>query len=152
MARLFLLSKPGSQVKVFYGIDQAVGRGCPNKRDDVALVQFFLRAVLEDGKEYKVPPGSPLTIDGVCGSQTIEYIKAWQGQESVLGEGNMKPLQDGQVSPALHRSAFGSISHTRYTIVALNTIYAFVDGVNKHANIALDPRCPVNLLPSIFWT
>ena len=151
MARVFLFSKPIPNVQVFYGIDQAVGNGCPNKRDDVALVQFFLRSVLEDGKEYKVPPGPPLAIDGICGPQTIEYIKAWQEQESRLSEGIMKPVQDGQVSPALSRSGIGSRSHARYTIVGLNTIYGFINGVDKNANIARDRRCPTNLLPSIFW-
>jgi len=151
MARVFLFSKPTPNVQVFYGIDQAVGKCCPNKRDDVALVQFLLRSVLEDGKEYKVPPGPPLVIDGICGPRTIEYINAWQEQESRLSEGIMKPVQDGQVSPALTRSGIGSRSHARYSIVGLNTIYGFTDGGDKNANIARDPRCPTNLLPSIFW-
>lgn len=151
MASLYLLSQSAPNIRVIYTIDQAVGRGCPNKRDDVALVQFFLRAVLEDGKEFKVP-GPALAIDGICGAQTVDYIKSWQAQENKLsGGGQFAPVQDGQVSPALDRSGVGSRSHHRYTIIALNVQYAHIAGVDKHSNIALDPRCPVNLLPSIFW-
>lgn len=39
MARIYLTS---TFLKMIYTTDQAVGTGCPNKRDDVLLVQFFL--------------------------------------------------------------------------------------------------------------
>jgi len=153
MARLFLFSKPGGCLKVFYGIDQEVGLGCPNKRDDVALVQFLLRAVLEDDKELEVPAGPPLAIDGVCGPRTIEYIKSFQSQQTAQAKahGGRGLVEDGRVSPALQRDGFGSISRREYTIVALNVRYGFVESADKQANVALDPRCNVRLLPSVFW-
>ena len=49
---------------MIYTIDQAVGAGCPNLRDDVALVQFLIRAAMQDDKAYQVPAGAPLLIDG----------------------------------------------------------------------------------------
>jgi hypothetical protein len=152
MASMLLFSKPNPAIKVMYLIDQTVGAGCHNLREDVALVQFLLRAVLEDGPDYKLPPGPPLVIDGICGPETIKYIKSWQAQESAIATGAFKPLQDGQVSPALKHAWAGSISHQRYTIVGLNSIYAGVNGPDQHANIATDKRCPINLLPSIFWS
>jgi hypothetical protein len=138
-------------IKLLYTIDKAVGAGCPNLRDDVALVQFFLRAVMEDSKEYQIPAGAPLSIDGICGPQTILYIKSWQQQESKLREGFAIPTQDGVISPMMNRSGLGSLSHLRYSIVSLNMGYGVVNGIEKHANIANDPRCPIALLPSIFW-
>jgi hypothetical protein len=139
-------------MRLVYSVDKAVGAGCPNLRDDVALVQFFVRAVLEGGKEYQLPPGWPLLADGICGPQTISYIKAWQAQESKLdADPWFNGVQDGQVSPMLSRDFTGSKSHARYAIYAFNIIYAWQNGIEKHTNIATDPRCPTGLLTSIFW-
>lgn len=138
-------------IKLMYTVDQAVGPGCPNQRDDVALVQFFVRADMEDSKDYQIPAGPPLSIDGICGPRTILYIKSWLQQESKIASNMMIPVQDGVISPVTNRSGIGSLSHVRYSIVSLNVIYGSVNGVEKHANIANDPRCPTALLPSIFW-
>lgn len=152
MARVYLLADTAAIVKLIYTIDKAVGPGCPNVRDDVALVQFFLRAVMEDVKEYQIPAGPPLSIDGDCGPQTILYIKSWQQQASKFMKGFALPTQDGLISPMTNRSGLGSLSHQRYSIVSLNMHYGLTNGTQKHANIATDPRCPRALLPSIFWT
>ena len=151
MARVYLLGTPSPLIKLVYTIDQAVGAGSPNVRDDVALVQFLLRAGMEDGKQYQIPAGPSLSIDGTCGPQTILYIRSWQQQESKLGQGFAVPVQDSVVSPMLNRSGLGSLSHQRYSILSLNLLYASANGIQKHANIATDSRCPTALLPSIFW-
>jgi hypothetical protein len=152
MARTYLLKRPTGLIKVLYTIDQAVGAGCPNLRDDVALVQFFLRAVMEDDKGYRIPAGKPLAMDGICGPRTIDYIKSWQAQDAKLSQGAAMPMQDGQISPMTNRTGIASRSHTRYAIVSLNVIYSGANGIDKHANIANDPRCQTALLPSIFWS
>jgi hypothetical protein len=151
MARVYLLGNPSPNIKLIYTIDQAVGAGCPNVRDDVALVQFLLRAAMEDVKEYQIPAGPPLSIDGVYGPQTILYIKSWQQQEAKLTQGVGVPVQDGVISPMTSRTGFGPLSHHRYSILALNVIYGAANGIQKHANIATDSRCPTAMLPSIFW-
>jgi len=58
MARLYLFSQPGTMLNVLYTVEHAVGRGHPNKRDDVALVQFLVRRVLEGWND--LPSGVPL--------------------------------------------------------------------------------------------
>jgi peptidoglycan hydrolase-like protein with peptidoglycan-binding domain len=151
MAKVFLVTTPGSRIKVFYNVDEAVGKGCPNRSDDVALVQFFLRAVMEDDKSYTVPAGGPLSIDGIFGPQTLTHIQSWQQQENKQADSQFQVAQDGQVSPVVVRSGIASRTHTRYALVAFNVIYAGVNGADKHANIASDSRCPTSLLPSIFW-
>jgi hypothetical protein len=152
MARVYLLANPSPLINLIYTIDKAVGvAGSPNVRDDVALVQFLLRAVMEDGKDYRIPPGPPLSIDGTCGPQTILYIRSWQQQESKLAAGFAVPMQDGVISPMTNRSGLGSLSHLRYSILSLNMRYSQANGIQKLANIATDPRCPTALLPSIFW-
>jgi hypothetical protein len=138
-------------IKLIYTVDKAVGAGCPNLRDDVALVQFFLRAVMEDEKDYRLPPGQPLSIDGIFGPQTTLYINSWLQQESKIAQNIGIPVQDGVISPPLNRGGIGSLSHVRYSMVSLNVIYGSTNGLDKHANIGTDPRCPIALLPSIFW-
>jgi len=55
MASVLVVKKASVSIKALYAIDQAVGRRCPSQRDDVALVQFFLRATREDDNTYTVP-------------------------------------------------------------------------------------------------
>ena len=151
MARLYLVNRPGSLMNALYLIDEAVGKGCPNRTDDVALVQFFLRAIMEDAKIYTLPPSGKLSIDGIYGPQTQEHITSWQQQEGKLADQPLKPFEDGQISPVLHRAFTGSRSHSRYAILSFNVIYAGVNGADKHAKLGSDQRCPTALLPSIFW-
>lgn len=103
MAKVYVVTRPGLLFKVFYTIEQTVGRGCPNQTDDVALVQFFLRAVMEDDKKYKIPDGGPLSIDGICGPQTIQHIQSWQEQENKIADPLNRPPLDGQISAAVER-------------------------------------------------
>lgn len=152
MAKVYVVTRPGLLFKVFYTVEQAVGRGCPNQTDDVALVQFFLRAVMEDDRRYKVPAGGPLSIDGICGPQTILHIQSWQEQENKIADPVNRPPLDGQISPPLSGTFAGTRSHTRYAIIAFNTIYAGLNGADKHAALFNDPRCPTKLLPGIFWS
>lgn len=81
MPRLKVLSRETSTIQIIYLIDQAVGRGCPNRRGDVLLVQFFIRLLQDqpqkfDGEQYNFIPGSgrQLNIDGICGEETIRHI------------------------------------------------------------------------------
>lgn len=153
MAKVYVVTRPGLLFKVFYAIEQTVGKGCPNQTDDVALVQFFLRAVMEDDKKtYQLPPGGPLSIDGIFGPQTLQHIESWQEQESKVAAPMNRPPLDGQISPPSSGTFVGTRSHTRYAIITFNTVYAGINGADKHAALFNDPRCPTKLLPSIFWS
>jgi hypothetical protein len=80
MARVFGVSS--STFNVMYSVDQTVGNGCPNVRDDVFLVQFFLRRLMDDDVKQNggfIPPGEePIKVDGAFGRQTAAYIKFFQ--------------------------------------------------------------------------
>jgi hypothetical protein len=54
MARIYLVQNQPADywTKVFYTVDQAVGPGCPNRRDDVLLVQYFLRVARDDAPGF----------------------------------------------------------------------------------------------------
>ena len=86
MARVYLLDT--SFMKLVHTIDQAVGNGCPNRRDDVLLVQFFLKVVSEGPDQNDLTPDGfgPMHIDGLWGpiSQAYlnQYIQVKKGCES----------------------------------------------------------------------
>lgn len=150
MARVYLLTTPGTYLNVIYTVDQAVGRGRPNKQDDVALVQFLTRRVLEGWND--LPPGRPaLMIDGVFSENTYRYVEYFQnGQNERSPPGFL--IADGVISPMPNRSGVVPNSDKMYTIVNLNTNYSDRWGKTWHSNIAIDSLCPTHLLPSIFWS
>jgi hypothetical protein len=120
MAKVCLLtSQPYREV---YVNEKPVGTGCSNQRDDVQLVQLFLRIATEDAPNspgFK-PPGQPMIEpDGIFGPTTQKYISYFQ--EEVDRRRNAKLLsRDGIVDPVKSGSARGSLSNTMYTILALN--------------------------------
>ncbi|MBI2480783.1 MAG: hypothetical protein HYV60_19795 [Planctomycetia bacterium] len=115
MAKVDILRTPTGTLALFYNLDAAVGPGCANRRDDVVLVQFFLR------EAYKANPlafpGGPLVdINGKPDTATFTAIRCFQKAWGAIG------TQDGQVDPATGK-AIASISKTQYTIVNLNLTF-----------------------------
>ena len=133
-----------------YTIDQAVGGGCPNKRDDVLLVQFFLKVVSE-GPERALftPPGrGPINTDGIWGPGSQAYLNQFISVNSTQNPGS--PLkQDGRVDPVVGGKITGSLSGNVYTILALNTSFKNVRGVAALLDITTDPVFPKELRPSL---
>ena len=156
MVNVLVLSPPTSIMRVFYGIDMAVGSGRPNRRDDVLLVQFFLktlsRAPDSITKESYVPAGqAPLQIDGIYGPRTAAYISQFAAVLSRASKGEAMQLwQDGVIDPKPPGLNFGPIHGRAYAIVRLNTSYADTFGINKHSAIDKDPDFPRELRPKLF--
>src|SRR5215208_4070845 len=101
MVHVLILSPATSIMRVFYGIDLAVGPGKANRRDDVLLVQFFLRSISRTTdnvtKESYSPPGqAPLLVDGLYGPRTAAYLKHFETVLSRASQGAAMQLwQDG---------------------------------------------------------
>ena len=121
MARILLWN----QSTLYYNVDQCVGLNAPNDRMDVLLVQFFLSVGTDPGSSWSrptLPPttrpallpqmkttiygrtiapyypgGSPITIDGVCGPQTIAFIEYFQ--QVRIDDHSTRALTKGQVWP-----------------------------------------------------
>lgn len=72
----FIDTAPGTNLPIFYNVVHAVGKQCPNLRDDVKLVQFLLIALYEKFPNLK-PPGE-LAVTGTCDSTTINWILSFQ--------------------------------------------------------------------------
>lgn len=106
----------------YLNVSEAVGTGCPNRPDDVALVQSFLHSL---GNLPESPvQRSPLLIDGlfhvglargICLFQSLvrRVLRRRQSGETILVDGLILPARGVYVEGL-----------RMYTIVALNKAYA----------------------------
>ena len=64
---------------IAYTVDQAVGKACPNRRDDVLLVQFFLKVVSEGPEQSDFTPDgfAPMNIDGLWGPISQAFLNQY---------------------------------------------------------------------------
>jgi hypothetical protein len=90
-----------SDKSLFYTVLQPVGEGGVNDKEDVLLVQFFLRVATDKsatGHQYLPPGDEPLKVDGFCGPVTKRFI--WHFQKEVKSRFNLPlPPPDGRVDP-----------------------------------------------------
>lgn len=170
MAHVMLLPKGMASMSHVYLTDHPVGAGQMNKRDDVLLVQFFLAALSADplrkgsiqfnyqtkeGKylDYTVPGQSPMKIDGVCGSQTVAYIKHFQaeGSKGVAAGSYLSLVKDGVVTPSKAGIPW-SRNDRLLSIIKLNVEYSNMYGAIRLANLGSEPLFPKELMRSFYMT
>lgn len=116
------------------------------------LVQLFLRVAMDDAPGslgYRPPGQMPITIDGVCGLTTINYIKYFEDEGNRRNPG-FPTSTDRRIDPVLSGTQSGSISHTFYKIIALNVLYYKRRGAAMQADIGSDPLCPAGLARSLY--
>jgi hypothetical protein len=90
----------------------------PNVIDDVMLVQWLFKHSYVKGN----PEAGTMVVDGFCGPQTLRWIARFQLQTR---KGHYSINPDGCVDPARGAAgsiSHGSITHTLYTIVHLNSM------------------------------
>ena len=132
------------QRALIYNINSAVGPGAPNRRDDVFLVQYFLREAFKGLLAFQQEPGV-VSVDGIAGSQTFAAILHFQKVTKKLGTGQAIST-DGRVDPPVGEQTLGSILHTKYTIIFLNQAYQRArPGDYPHVSLAAD--CPNEIRP-----
>lgn len=105
---------------VFYNVVHAVGKQCPNMRDDVKLVQYLLIAFYDKGaaeRGWKKPPGE-LTITGFCGPTTMNWILDFQ--RSCYKDFGGDVSLDSRIDRVRNGKTKGSITGTTYTLIWLN--------------------------------
>lgn len=155
MAHVLVISPPTSIMRVFYGIDQAVGVRGANRRDDVMLVQFFLRALARAddpiSKESYRPKGqTPIDVDGIYGPQTAAYIKHFEDVLSRASDVGMKLWQDGVIDPKPPGQNMGPLHGRVYAIIRLNASYGTIFGIDRHSAIDKDSDFPAALRLKLF--
>ena len=117
MARVSLVQTSKGPVN-FYNVDGSVGPGSINRRDDVLLVQYFLRENFKTSRFISNPfLGGILQVDGKPGQQTFSAILHYQ---TVLKKDGFSIATDGRIDPPVNEQIRGSILNTQYTIVTLN--------------------------------
>jgi len=132
---------------VIYNLDDNVGRFMPNNRQDVLLVQFFLREIMNhpDSKAGR-PPGNDISVDGLFGNQTETWIYAFQNLVKSKG---LRVMVDGKVNtaPSDYKARFGG--GIGYTIFHLNGTYrrrwrTDHDYLDKCARVPVELRAAVS--------
>jgi hypothetical protein len=112
-----------TDIKWIYNVSYPVGRGCPNYRDDVLLVQSFLNmllpclTILDPSTRKQIH--SYLKLDGLFGPRTQGVIMGYQ--QNVKTRGGVIAA-DGRVDPA-PESGWSQRLNVQYTTVWLNRDY-----------------------------
>jgi hypothetical protein len=158
MPRLKVLSRETRTLQIMYQIDLAVGRGCPNRRGDVLLVQFFIRLLQDqpqklDGEQYNFIPasGRQLNIDGVCGEETIRHIAHFKQEHDKGGAtGDQVMLKDQRIDPMLTSSPFGVRTGHVLSILRLNQDVAESIGAERFRKFYAERLFPQELKNEFF--
>jgi hypothetical protein len=153
MAHVLILSPPSALLRVFYNVDHAVGPHRFNGRDDVMLVQFFLRSLSRVNdvitRESYFPTGQALIdTDGIYGPQTAAYIRHFEAVLSRAAPGAL--WRDGVIDPRPPGQNVGPLHGRVYAIIRLNTLYAESFGIDRHSAIDKDLDFPAALRPKLF--
>jgi hypothetical protein len=119
----------------FFNVTAAVGGGQCNMTEDVLLVQFLLERYYENYPQMK--PEGRMTVNGVCDSITMKWIRKFQYQTGAI-------FEDGIVDRAKTRTSFSAISRTLYTIIFLNGMLR-VNDPNWFYTLRTNPSVPLPL-------
>jgi hypothetical protein len=143
MPRLLLTDSP--EHPLVLDIDEPVGKGCPNRKLDVYVVQYLLKSVIDSPKTSRkmdILPATPLNIDGIFGERTAEAIRFFQvsGSRGPLAVGT-----DGRIDPTRGGTYAGSVSGKLRTIILLNKYYYELYGRNAILAVHQHPLFPKEL-------
>ena len=137
----FIDNSSDSSLPVFYNVVHAVGRQCPNFRDDVKLVQYLLIAFYAKALSYSsvyTKPNGDLTVDGECGPVTLNWILKFQMDVNTRHPGTV--AADNRVDRVRNKDLKGAITGTIYTLAMLNK---FVRQINSEAFFMLPQIIPL---------
>ncbi len=144
MARL-LLFPPGGANQFFYNVDLTVGPGSTNKKDDVQLVQFFIRSIFDNNSRFNppfaplpLPPGRVFKVDGIAGPITFGAIKHYQ---EILAARGTLINNKGRVDKVARGTGIT-------TLLFLNRDFKQVRG-NDFNNIGMAADCPSELRDAV---
>jgi hypothetical protein len=102
-----------------YNVSFAVGYGRYNVRDDVLLVQYFLKKIWDKHRTKAQPPAGTMAVDGWMGPTTDRWIRNFQSGATMKIPDPSVMFQDGIVNRAVAAQSVAG-SDKSYTIVMLN--------------------------------
>ena len=150
MAHIKLREDPGTNIRLLYLNDAAVGPGSPNRREDVLLIQFFLNALWGTSPDKKtvIGSGAAPVIDGVCGNVTngaIVTFQRWYWEQPPRGG-----FTDGRVEPLPVGQQLGPLHSLPYTIIGLNANFGLAFSPDRHSRLGKEPKFPAELRRKLF--
>jgi hypothetical protein len=107
---------------VIYNVVHAVGKNCPNLRDDVKLVQYLLIAYYDVQPRHMRPPGE-MAVTGFCGYVTMSYIHRFQADQNKVQQRMV--ARDGRIDRVRGGHRTGTILgqyYTYYSLIVLNRL------------------------------
>jgi peptidoglycan hydrolase-like protein with peptidoglycan-binding domain len=104
------------------GLQAAVGPGCPNRREDVKLVQ----SLLNDVPIARGGLGTKLVVDGLFGPRTGAAIRSFQQRHLGFSDGVVSP---GKRTIAKLLELTGSDPSPQQEFAALNVALSFIENV-----------------------
>lgn len=124
-------------------------RGDVNRKEDVLLIQFFLRVVMEDADSpgYRSPGQRSIQIDEIYGPQTQAYIDFFQSEAKKRNPQRM-PIIGGKANPLHTPFRITPAENQVHNIYAVNRLYQKRRPL--HGNLANDPLCPGELASSVY--
>lgn len=100
-----------------YNVSYKVGFAGYNCRDDVFLVQYFLKKIWE--RTSAPPPGGIMKVDGWMGPTTDRWIRKFQSGATITPPNPEAMVRDGIVDKAYGGTASTGYGQT-WTILGLN--------------------------------
>ncbi len=148
MAHLMAPQPSNPQLPTFFNVNGVVGTApAANQREDVLLVQYYLKLVGVAGQGAPTPlftACNAVCVTGVIDPPTITAITLYQQQRKMK---NPNVVVDGRVSPAKGGYSYGAV----WTIVHMNEIVH-----ERHQNLwpRIDkiPGCPEELKAMVMRT
>lgn len=115
----FIDTAPGTNLPVFFNVDHAVGKNCPNVTNDVKLIQYLLKTFYSKAVNIGLAkPTGDMVVDGLCGPTTMTWITKFQMDFSKRNPGVI--LLDSRFDRIRNKDFIGSISGTKYSLGVLN--------------------------------
>jgi hypothetical protein len=125
-------------------IEEAVGRGAPNRRVDVLLVQFFLYVTAQNSEDswgWSIDRAvAKPTIDGAYGPITQNWIDRFQ--KRIARKPSRGIIVDGRVDPIPLQGSSVSVN----TMYMLNVAYYATFGADAILRIENHPLMPWELI------
>jgi hypothetical protein len=135
------------QHHVFYNVDQAVGKNCPNQRDDVLLVQYLLKNAVNAFPAIFKWSLLNYPVDGRWDRNWIGLLRAYIDAHAAIGN---KMVSDDRVDQVVGGQVTGPLHHMQLVIVVLNLQYGDLRP-NDFPRIAQVGDCPGELQPLLKW-
>lgn len=108
------------KLPIFYNVVDAVGKNCPNKQEDVMLVQYLLDWYYKNYQPRAAVPEGVMKVDGIFDDVTSNWILQFQLNFMLSGY----PIQaDSRIDRIRDKKSFyHSSSNTVYSLAWLNWI------------------------------